>query len=344
MDRVSVDRKVHTPIERAMPNVLIAPAPLRNRPGRFRSVLEAGGFTAIDIAGNSTLTESELRPVLPKIDAMLAGGELLSAEMLDLAPRLRVIARTGVGYDAIDIAAATARRIIVAITPGTNQESVAEQTFALYLALARNVVHNALVIRTGGYDRSLVQPVRGKTMGLFGLGRIGRAVASRAIAFGMRVLAFDTLADQQFASAHGVQLVDFDRLLAESDVVSLHVPLTPETRHMMNRATFARMKRGAYLINTARGGLVLEADLVEALNSGHLGGAGLDVQADEPPKSDNQLLHLSNVIMSPHIGGIDTKSMSDMSDLAAECVVALYQGKWPAECIVNRELAEEWRW
>src|SRR5437660_1727144 len=136
-----------------MPTVLIGPAPLRNRPGRFREILEGAGFTPLDVEGNSTLTPDQLRPALPETDAMLAGGEFLSAEMLDLAPRLRVISRTGVGYDAIDIPAATARKIAVTITPGTNHDAVAEMTFALLLALTRNIVPNDRVIRAGGWDR-----------------------------------------------------------------------------------------------------------------------------------------------------------------------------------------------
>lgn len=327
-----------------MPTVLIGPAPLRNRPGRYRDILVSSGFTPLDIEGNSTLTEPELRPVLPHTDAMIAGGELLSAELLGLARRLRVIARTGVGYDAIDVAAATARGIVVAITPGTNHGSVAEQTFALLLALTRNIVNNDRKIRNGDYDRSIVTELRGKTLGLVGLGRIGRAVAGRAIAFGMNVVAFDTIADPAFDAQYGIKRIGFEELLKNADVVSLHVPLTEATKGMMNRSTLALMKAGSYLINTARGGLIDEADLAAALRSGHLAGAGLDVQEPEPPQPDNPLLGLPNVVLSPHIGGIDAKAMADMADMAAECVVALHQGRWPEECVVNRELGRNWKW
>jgi D-3-phosphoglycerate dehydrogenase len=327
-----------------MPTVLIGPAPLRNRPGRFREILEGAGFTPLDVEGNSTLTPDQLRPALPEIDAMLAGGELLTAEMLDLAPRLRVIARTGVGYDTVDVAAATARRIAVAITPGTNHDSVAEQTFALLLALTRRVVVNDRIIRSGGWDRAIVQPLRGKTLGLMGLGRIGRAVATRGLAFGMDVAAFDTVADDEFDARHGIRRLSSHDLLAQSDVVSLHVPLTPTTRGLIDRQTLALMRPGSLLLNTARGGLVVEADLVESLASGHLGGAGLDVLNDEPPDPSNPLFRLPNVVFSPHIAGVDTKSMADMAEKAAECVVALYRGEWPADCVVNGELAEGWEW
>ncbi|MFO0908160.1 MAG: NAD(P)-dependent oxidoreductase [Isosphaeraceae bacterium] len=223
-----------------MPTVLIGPLPLRGQPGPFRALLRDAGFdTFIEPDGGGTLTEQQLREALPHADAMLAGGERLTAELLDLAPRLRAIARTGVGYDAIDIDAATARRIPVTITPGTNQESVAEQTFGLLLALTRNVVHNDQVIRAGGYDRSLVRPLRGATMGLVGLGRIGRAVASRALAFEMKVVAFDPLSDPDFDARYGITRVGFEELLATADVVSLHLPLSPATQNLINRHTLA---------------------------------------------------------------------------------------------------------
>jgi phosphoglycerate dehydrogenase-like enzyme len=328
-----------------MLTVLIGPGPLRNQPGPFREILTAAGFRCIDPPGEHTLSEPEVRAALPETDAFIAGGELVTAELIALAPKLRVIARTGVGYDAVDVAAATARKIPVLVTPGTNQESVAEQAFALLLALTRNIVNNCVSIRAGGWDRTMVQPVRSKTLGLVGLGRIGRAMATRGLALGMRVVAFDPIAgDPDFEARHGIQRLSLDELLATADVVSLHVPLTSETRGMINRATLARMRPGSYLINTARGGLVVESDLAESLASGHLAGAGLDVLNAEPPEPGNPLVGLPNVVLSPHMGGLDVKSMADMAELAARCVVGLHQGTWPAGCVVNNELEAGWIW
>jgi D-3-phosphoglycerate dehydrogenase / 2-oxoglutarate reductase len=328
-----------------MPTVLIGPSSLRNQPGPFREILTAAGFHCHDPIGEPALTESQLRAVLPEADAFIAGGERFTAEILALAPRLRVIARTGVGYDTIDIPAATAHKIPVTITPGTNQGSVAEQTFSLMLALTRNVVNNCQTIRAGGWDRTLVQPLRGKTLGLVGLGRIGRAVATRALAFEMPVVAHDPIpANDDFEARHNIRRLSLDELLAAADVVSLHSPLTEETRGLINRARLAKMRPGSYLINTARGGLVVESDLAESLASGHLAGAGLDVLNSEPPEPGNPLLPLPNVVFSPHMGGIDVKSMADMATLAAECVVSLYKGIWPAGCVVNNELEAGWRW
>jgi phosphoglycerate dehydrogenase-like enzyme len=327
-----------------MPTVLVSPGPLRNQAGQFREILRSAGFDFIDPPGDHQLTDEELRAVIPRADAMLAGSELIYGEVLDLAPRLRAIARTGVGYDAVDVPAATARRIPVMIAPGTNQGSVAEMTFALLLAVARDVVKNDRLVHSGGWSRKLVTPLRGKTMGLLGLGRIGRAVATRALAFEMKVVAHDPLADTEFAQRHGIALLDFDELLKASDILSIHSPLTPQTRGIINRAALAKMRRGSYLLNTARGALVVEADLHEALVSGHIAGAGLDVLNHEPPEPGNPLLGLPNVVISPHLGGVDTKSMSDMAELAASCIVSLYQGKWPTGCVVNDELANGWTW
>ena len=241
----------------------------------------------------------------------------MTADLLAMAPRLRAIARTGVGYDLIDLAAASSHRVAVTITPGTNQESVAEQTLALILALARRIVPNDRVIHVGGWDRTLVAPVRGMTLGLIGMGRIGRAVAMRAQAFRMRVVAFDTMLDADFDRQHGIERMPVDELLACSDMVSLHLPLTDATRGMVDRQFLARMRPGSYLINTSRGGLVVETDLRDALASGHLAGAGLDVLNHEPPEPGNPLLGLPNVVISPHIAGTDLRSMADMAEMAA---------------------------
>jgi len=323
-----------------MPNVLIGSTPIRRKPGPYREILEAAGLTPVDAPGLGALTVSEF----PGIDAVITGGEPLTRAMIEAAPGLRVIARTGVGYDAVDLAAARERNIVVTVTPGTNHESVAEQAFALLLAVARNVVPLNASIHAGGWGRAPVRPLRGSTLGLVGLGRIGRAMALRALAFGMKVVAFDTLADAEFDARHGIGRLDLAELLAAADVVSLHLPLTDATRGLFNRDAFARMRPGAILLNTARGGLVVESDLRDALVSGQLGGAGLDVLNHEPPEPGNPLMGLPNVVFSPHVAGSDLLAMADMAALAARCVVDLYEGRWPENCVVNSDLRTGWRW
>jgi D-3-phosphoglycerate dehydrogenase len=327
-----------------MPSVLIGPYLLRNAPGRFRDILTEAGFEPIDPEGGFALSRDEIIPYLPEIDAMIAGGERMTSDLFAMAPRLRAIARAGVGYDLIDVPAATAHRVAVTITPGTNQESVAEQTLALILALARRIVANDRIIHAGGWDRRLVNPVRRMTLGLIGMGRIGRAVAIRAQAFRMRIVAFDSLLDAEFDSRHGIQRLPLDELVASSDMVSLHVPLTDATRGMVNKDFLTRMRPGSYLINTSRGGLVVEADLREALVSGHLAGAGLDVLNHEPPETGNPLLGLPNVILCPHIAGTDIESMREMAELAATTIVELSHNRWPSHCVVNSELRDGWAW
>ena len=329
-----------------MPKVLISAGPLRNKPGRFRDMLQEAGFSTVEPPGEDQLTPEDLERYLPGCSAVIAGMEPYTEWNFDHCPELRVIARTGVGYDAVDVPAATRHRVVLAITPGTNQESVAEQTFALLLGVCRRVALNDRIIRAGGWDRTLVIPLRGKTIGLFGLGRIGRAMVPRAQAFGMTVIACDPYLAESPASPTppGVRLVDFDTLVAESDILSVHCPLTPDTKGLFKAQVFERMKPGSIFLNTSRGALVNEVHLHRALAQGPLAGAGLDVLDPEPPDPRNSLFQLHNLVLSPHIAGIDTLAMSDMAEKAASCIVALYQKGWPADCIVNRDLAPHWKW
>ena len=327
-----------------MPNVLIMPTPLRHRPGHYREILRDAGFTPLDPPGRHRLSEADLIEALADADALLAGGDPVTRRMIHSAPRLRAIARTGVGFESVDLAAASERGIPVAITPGANHESVAEHTLALALALLRNVVGNDRMVRAGGWDRRAVKPLRGTVLGVVGFGRIGRAVAIRARALGMSVIAFSRVDDFAFEAAHDIRRVDFDDLLRSSDVVSVNLPLNARTRGLFDRRAFSLMKPGAVLINTARGGLVVEPDLDEALASGHLGGAGLDVLDSEPPALANPLLSRPNVIFSPHIAGVDLAALDDMAEHAASIIADLYHGRWPEGCVVNEEILPSWRW
>ena len=210
----------------------------------------------------------------------------VTAELLDKAPQLRCVGRAGVGVDNIDLEGATKRGIIVMSTPGGNAVSVAEHTFALMLSLARQVPRLDKAFHEGRWEKSSAAGVEisGKTLGLIGLGRIGGEVAVRAQAFDMRVLGYDPYITEAAAKEFSVELVPLDRLLAESDFVSLHTALSPATQNLINAETLAKMKKGAFIINAARGELIEEAALANALKSGHIGGAGLDVFAVEPPK------------------------------------------------------------
>jgi phosphoglycerate dehydrogenase-like enzyme len=226
-----------------MPTVLIGAEPIRHQPGPFRDLLVGAGFEVLDPDIPAKLSEADLLAWLPRCDATIAGGESLTGKVIAACPKLRAIARTGVGYDAVDLDAATARNIAVTITPGANHESVAEHVFALLLALVKDVRLHDDAIRSGRWTRSpLPRPVRGTTLGVVGLGRIGRAVATRALAFGMKVLAHEPVGDHHtFTAGHGIEVVEFAELLARSDVISLHLPLVEATQGLMNRAACATM-------------------------------------------------------------------------------------------------------
>lgn len=294
------------------------------------------GFVPVDPPpheNSGELSPACVADLLPGCDGMIAGSERLDGSLFATCPNLKVIARTGVGYDAVDVSAARERGIAVTITPGVNQESVAEQAFGLLLGLTRRIVVNSIDIAAGGWNRTMPIPIRGKTLGLIGLGRIGQAMIPRARAFGMTVIGYDPAAAPGVANS-GVRIVSLDEVMTASDVISLHVPMTPVTRHLVRAETIARMKPGVIILNTARGGLIREPDMIEALRSGQIGGACLDVTDPEPPPADNPLRRMPNVIVSPHLGGIDTMSMDDMATMAALCIVETLQGRVPAECLV----------
>jgi phosphoglycerate dehydrogenase-like enzyme len=234
--------------------------------------------------------------------------------------------------------------VVVTITPTSNHAAVAELALALLFAVAKSMVAGDRALRAGRWPRESTMPIRGKTLGILGLGRIGRSMATRSQSLGMTVIATEQFPDQKFIAEHGIELVDFPTLLARSDIVSLHCPLTDETRGIMNADAFARMKPGSVFLNTARGKLVVEKDLVAALRSGHLRGAGLDVFEEEPPSRDNPLFALDNVVVSPHIAGCDEMSLVGMGVEAAQCIVKLSRGEWPEGAVVNAELKGRWKW
>jgi D-3-phosphoglycerate dehydrogenase / 2-oxoglutarate reductase len=327
-----------------MPKVLIAPMTLAGLNISFVDVLTEAGFELVYPAPGRKLNdvtrqlnEEELMHSLQGIDASLAGSEPYTHRVFAANPQLKVVARVGVGYDAVDVEAATEHGVVVTITPGANHDSVAEHAFTLMLALVKDLVyqHNALV--TGAWPRKTNLPLRGQTLGIAGLGRIGKAIALRSECFGMNLIAYDPFPDEAFARAHGIRWVTFDQLLAESDMVTLHLPYTKESKHLINKTTLAKMKPTAFLINTARGGLVCEADLYDALKNKRLAGAGLDVFEEEPP-GKIPLFELSNVVVTPHNAGTDVKGRNDMAESAARAIVALTRGEWPAEKIVNPQV------
>jgi len=264
-------------------------------------------------------TKDTLNAEIADADALIVrSATKVTSELLDIATKLRAVGRAGVGVDNIDLEAATKRGVLVMSTPGGNAVSVAEHTFALLLALARQVPRLDKAIHEGRWEKSSAAgtEVRGKTLGLIGLGRIGSEVAVRAEAFDMRVLAYDPYISEAAAREVSVELVALEILLAESDFVSLHTALSPATQNLINATTIEKMKKGARVINAARGELIDEAALAAALKSGKLAGAALDVFAEEPPKN-SPLIGLSNVIATPHVAGSTTEAQEEVGTQVA---------------------------
>lgn len=294
-------------------------------------LLEAG--LAVDHQGprGNRSPEEVARLAAPAV-AAIASADAFTAEVFEAAPRLRVIARLGVGVDSIDLEAATRAGVVVTTTPGLNDETCADHALALMLAVLRRVVEHDASVRRGEWDRGgALTPwdLHHKRVGVIGHGRIGRSVVRRLQGFGTEIKVFDPVAELEPPLAAAT----VEQLLAWADVVTLHAPLTPATQHLIDAEALAVMKPGAILVNTSRGGLVDEAALLEALASGRLRGAGLDVFAHEPP-GDVALAHLPNVVLSPHIGGLSREAIDAMARQCVQQVLDVLDGREP-DGVVN---------
>lgn len=266
----------------------------------------------------------------------LVGYAPFPAALMDKAPRLRIIATSSVGFDHVEVAAASERGILVTNTPNVLTDTTADLAFALMLAVARRLGEAERYIRAGlwgkvgaGSNSFLGSDVHHATLGVVGLGRIGAAVARRASGFDMKVIYYDFVRQEELERQFGYQFVDLDTLLEQSDFVSLHVPLLPETQGMIGAAQLAKMKPTAFLINAARGPIVDERALIKALREGRIAGAGLDVFEQEPVDPENPLLKMDNVVVVPHVGSATIATRRAMAALAVDNVVAVLQGRPP---------------
>jgi D-3-phosphoglycerate dehydrogenase / 2-oxoglutarate reductase len=281
----------------------------------------------IEILMPDTQTRDAVLAKIAEADGLLIrSATKVDREMFEAAPRLRAIGRAGVGVDNVDLGEATARGVAVMNTPDGNTVATAEYAFGLLLAMLRQIPQAHQSMTEGRWDRKsfMGMELRGKTMGIIGLGRIGRAVARRAMAFEMNVIAFDaydTAREIARAEGLGVDLVPLDELLGKADIITLHPSLEDTTRGMINKDTLGKMKRGVYLVNAARGALIVDADLAEALKSGQVAGAALDVYAEEPPKPDNPLLSAPNVLHTPHLAASTEDAQITVAVDAAKLLV-----------------------
>jgi D-3-phosphoglycerate dehydrogenase len=282
------------------------------------SPLRDAGFP---VEKRTRLTPPELREALADCAGLVVRSETkVTAEVMDHAPLLRVVGRAGVGVDNIEVPAATERGIVVMNAPDGNTITTAEHTIALLVALARRVPQANSSLKSGHWDRKsfIGVELQGKTLGVVGMGRIGRAVASRARAFGMSIVAFDPFLAPEQARDWDVELAPLNEVLSRADFLTIHTPLTEETRGLIDRDAFALMKKGVRVINCARGGLVDEGALYEAIKSGTVAGAALDVFVNEPPAADHPLISLDEVIVTPHLGASTTEAQEGVAFTVAE--------------------------
>jgi glyoxylate reductase len=321
----------------------------RKIPGEHLEKLKEEGHEVVVSEFNRPLTGEELVERVKGVDAILSLlTDRIDGDLMDAAgPQLKVISNYAVGFDNIDVKGATDRGIVVTNTSSDEvNEAVAEHTWALILALARRIVESDEAVRRGGYkgwepDIFIGVNIIGKTLGIVGLGRIGSMVARRAKGYNMTVLYNKHEPDSEAERELGAKFSSLDELLAKSDFVSLHVPLTDETRHMINKETLAKMKKGSFLINTARGPIVDERNLVEALKSGHLAGVALDV-FDNEPNIDPELLAMPNTITTPHIASATLEARNKMGEQVVDAILDTLEGEKPT-AIVNEEVWQKRR-
>jgi len=305
--------------------------------------LEAGGIdllkaSGLDIDNRPGLKDAALLEALQAADGMIVrSGTRVTAELLANPGKLRAIVRAGVGVDNIDVAAATRKGIVVMNTPGGNTVSTAEHTITMMMALARHIPAADASLRLSKWERTKFVGIQlaGKTLGVVGLGRVGREVARRAAGLDMKVIGFDPYFSADFASKLGIDTTsDLANLLPKVDFLTVHTPLTPETTNLIGAPEMAQMKKGARLLNCARGGIINEEALVDALKSGHIAGAAIDVYVQEPPPADHPLLKLTNVVITPHLGASTTEAQETVALEAAQLLID-YLTKGAVQYAVN---------
>ncbi|MEX0626066.1 MAG: phosphoglycerate dehydrogenase [Chloroflexota bacterium] len=302
--------------------VLVTCPPMQRTVADWKGRFDALGIEVGMPAVVQQLTPADLLTLLPRFDGMIAGDDPLTAEVLENAPRLRVVSKWGIGLDSIDLRAAEQLGIRVTNTPDSFGDEVADVAIGYMVMLARQLHRIDRSVREGRWEKPQGISLAGRTLGIVGLGSIGRAVAVRGIAMGMNVIGHEIFEPNARRAAElGVQVLDLETLIADSDLVSLHCPLTDQNRHMIDAARLSRMRPGAYLLNTARGPLIDEAALIDALESGHLAGAALDVFEEEPLPTSSPLASMENVVLGSHNASNTREAVTRVNELAIENVL-----------------------
>jgi D-3-phosphoglycerate dehydrogenase len=314
--------------------ILLTTTSYQDTPGKHHDILAASGFDVVRARG--PLTEQQMLDLVQGgqgegFDGLLNGDDHITQKVIDAGlnaqRKLRVIAKYGIGLDSIDVKYATSQKIPVLFTPGVNHTTVAEHTFLLMIALAKHFWPHVKSVKGGGWKRQTGSELAGKTIAVLGMGRIGKEVAKRARAFDMNVKGFDLYWDENFAKACSVdRCTTAEDALKDADIISLHMNLDEHNRHFINKTRIAGMKKGAVIINTARGGLVNEADIAEACRSGQLGGYGADVLDTEPPKPGHPFNEIDNILITPHIGSRTFESVERQAMRATLNIVNFLNG------------------
>ena len=309
--------------------VLLTTTSFQDTPGPHHDKLKGTGLELICERG--PLPESRMLELVGEVDGIICGDDEITQAVVDKAlPRLKVISKYGIGLDKIDVDYVTEKKIPLTFCPGVNHTTVAEHTFALLLALSRQLVTEANHCSAGEWVRLTGNEIMGKTISIIGMGRIGKEVAIRANAFGMNAVGFDLYWDDEFAGKYDVKrAANMDEALCAGDVVSLHVNLTDETRDLINKEKIAQMKDGVIILNCARGEIVNTEDLADALNEGIVGGYGADVLDVEPPPADHPILMAKNTVITPHIGSRTYESVQRQAGMAADNLILALQGEKP---------------
>jgi D-3-phosphoglycerate dehydrogenase len=302
-----------------------------------RAVLEPLG---VELRPQQCLSEEEIIDLTREVDAVLNCYVKMTARVIEELKRCRIIARYGIGVDNVDLAAATQARILVTNVPDYCIDEVSDHALALLLTLARRTAAADAAVKAGAWEvvaHAGIRRLRGQTLGLLGFGKIAKALASKVQPLGMKVVVYDPYLQPALIAQHGAEAVNLDRLLAEADAISIHVPLSPETRNIIGQRELARMKPTAFVINTSRGGVVDEQTLAAALKEGRLGGAALDVLSVEPPPADHPLRQATNIILTPHLAFYSRESVIELQTKAAEEVARALKGE-PPRSPVNPEV------
>jgi len=315
--------------------ILLTTTSFQDTPGPHHDLLAGTGYEIIRERG--PLPESRMLELAGDFDAFLCGDDAITRSVLEKSlPRLKVVAKYGIGLDKVDVVAATDLKIPVTFCPGVNHTTVAEHTFGLLLAIYRDIVEQSNSVHAGSWKRLTGYELMGKTIGIAGLGRIGKEVAIRARAYGMRVLGFDIYWDENFASQHGVERVEnIDDLISRSDILSLHMNLTPETKGFINAERLKLCKSNFVLLNCARGELVDSVALAQALDEKRIFGYGADVLDEEPPPANHPLLKCRGTVLTPHIGSRTHESVVRQANMAAQNMINVLNGQ-PALAQANK--------